>query len=110
MNETGIPASVILGISILESGSGTSYLSKNKNNYFGIKRGKYYRGYESDTASFNHFCEFISSKKFYNSIKENRDYRIWINNINKIGYSTSSTWGGKVITIIKRYNLHEYDQ
>jgi len=34
--EYGIPASVILGISIIESGSGTSRNCKLLNNYFGI--------------------------------------------------------------------------
>ena len=43
MNEHGIPASIILGISMLESGYGNSKLSTNKNNYFGVRTGKYYK-------------------------------------------------------------------
>jgi flagellar protein FlgJ len=37
MADTGVPASVTIARSILESGWGESDLSKNDNNYFGIK-------------------------------------------------------------------------
>jgi len=109
MNKTDIPASIILGISAHETGYGTSYLSKNKNNYFGIKKGKYYRGYVSDTASFNHFCEFISNKKFYYSLKGNKDYNLWVKAIQRSGYSQSSAWASRVSAIIKKNKLYQYD-
>ena len=65
--EHNIPASIILGVSMLESGNGTSKLSRNKHNFFGIKKGKYYRGYENDQESFKDFCKLVSKKKYYNS-------------------------------------------
>jgi flagellum-specific peptidoglycan hydrolase FlgJ len=112
MNEHYIPASIILGISMLESGYGTSKLSKNKNNFFGVKSGKYYRGYENDTASFKHFCEFISRKKFYSSLTKNNniDYKIWVDKIKNTGYSESETWSSKVLFYIKKYKLYELDK
>lgn len=110
MKEYGIPASIILGISMLESGYGTSKLSTKKNNYFGVKKGNKYRGYESDIESFRDFCEIISRKKFYESLKYNLDYNIWLNKIRLSGYSTSSDWSKKVLYYIKKYKLNDIDK
>ena len=111
MNEHKIPVSVILGISMLESGYGTSKLSVNKHNYFGIKKGKYYRGYNNDIESFNDFCALVKRKKFYNNLVSNdiKDYNIWLTNLKKIGYSTSSDWQKKVTDYINKYQLYKYD-
>jgi len=112
MKDHNIPASVILAISMLESGSGTSKLSRNKHNYFGVKKGKVYRGYESDSASFKDFCEIISRKKYYDYLTKNNimDYNIWITKIQSGGYSTSKDWPTKVLYYIKRYKLYELDK
>ena len=37
MHETGIPASIILGIAMHESGNGNSKIAQNLNNQFGMK-------------------------------------------------------------------------
>ena len=111
MNEFKIPASIILGISLHESGYGTSKLSVNKHNYFGIKKGNVYRSYENDIESFRDFCIFISKKKYYLKLKENKilDYNIWISNIKSGGYSESSNWGLKVSYYIEKYKLFRFD-
>src|SRR5678815_298043 len=64
--EYQIPAALILGVSIIESSSGTSRNCKLLNNYFGIvgkndllkTRGirTRYKQYEDATESFVHFC------------------------------------------------------
>jgi len=110
MKEYGIPASIILGISMLESGYGTSKLSTKKNNYFGVKKGNIYRGYENDFASFKDFCTIISRKKFYESLKYNLDYKIWLDKIRLSGYSASSDWAKKVLYYIKKYKLDDFDK
>jgi flagellum-specific peptidoglycan hydrolase FlgJ len=111
MKKTCVPASIILAISIHESGFGTSKLSKNKNNFFGIKKDKVYRSYENDTASFNDFCVLISKKKFYDTLTKNNtsDYKIWLNKIKNTGYSESADWEHKVLYYIKKYKLYELD-
>jgi len=111
MKKHNIPTSIILSISMLESGYGTSKLSKNKNNFFGVKKGKYYRGYINDTASFNDFCLIISKKKYYKNLIDNGivDYNIWINKIHHGGYSQSKNWSMKVLYYIRRYKLYELD-
>src|SRR5258708_4016500 len=73
--EYEIPAPVMLGISIIESSSGTSINCKLLNNYFGIvgknklskttKKKSRYKQYADATASFVDFCRVISRKKFY---------------------------------------------
>jgi len=107
-----IPTSIILAISIHESGSGTSKLSKNKHNFFGIKKGKGYRGYENDSESFEDFCKLVSKKKYYNSLTENNvmDYKIWVKKISSGGYSESKTWSTKVLYYINKYKLDELDK
>jgi flagellum-specific peptidoglycan hydrolase FlgJ len=114
MYEYNIPASIILGISILESGYGTSTLSKSKNNYFGIKiPGKNtYEYYENDEESFSHFCEFTAKKKYYTILTQNdvMDYKIWIKKIQDSGYARSEIWDDKVIKCIEQYKLYEIDK
>lgn len=112
MKDHNIPASVILAISMLESGSGTSKLSRNKNNYFGVKKGNVYRGYENDSASFKDFCKIISRKKYYDYLTKNNimDYNVWVAKIQSGGYSVSKDWPTKVLYIIKRYKLYELDK
>jgi len=109
--EYSIPTSIILGISMLESGYGTSKLSTIKHNYFGVKKGKYYGKYENDTASFKDFCYYISKRKYYDFLTKNKitDYKIWLKSIRKGGYSESKSWSTKVLYYIKKYELYEYD-
>jgi len=110
-NEYKIPASVILSISIWESGSGTSKLSRTKHNYFGVKQGKHYRSYENDSISFRHFCEFTSKRKYYSKLINNNvtDYNIWVHNIQRGGYSQTKNWGKHIVDMIKIYNLNKID-
>jgi len=114
--EYGIPASVILGISIIESGSGTSRNCKLLNNYFGIV-GKNdlhktkgiktrYKQYPDATASFEHFCHVIKKRKFYKKLKGNKDYRLWIDAVSKSNYSEiPDIWKERVLAAIRRNKL-----
>lgn len=110
--EFKIPTSIILAISLFESGNGNSQLSRKKKNYFGIKKGKYYRSYKTDEESFRHFCEVISRKKYYKQLINNdvTDYKKWIYKIQSGGYSQTSTWSNSVINIIHRYDLNKLDK
>ncbi len=112
MEKHNIPASVILAISMLESGNGTSKLSRNKNNYFGVKKNNVYRGYESDSASFKDFCQIIARKKYYGNLTKNNimDYNVWVTKIQSGGYSVSKDWPTKVLYYIKKYKLYELDK
>ena len=112
----GIPAAVILGISIIESSSGTSRNCKLLNNYFGIvgknnlKKTKgiktRYKQYADAAASFEDFCKVISRKKFYKKLKGNTHYRIWLDSISKSGYSEAPTvWKQRITGAIQMNRL-----
>ena len=111
--EYGIPASVILGVAILESGSGTSRNAKLLNNHFGMT-GKNklkdiksrYKQYESVYDSYKDFCKLLKKKKYYDKLKGNMNYALWVDAISKAGYSEVPTiWKQRVISTIKKNKL-----
>lgn len=116
--EWGIPVAVILGVSILESGSGTSLNARQLNNYFGItgknnlkRRRTMYKQYATPEDSFRDFCTVVSRKSFYKSLKNNMNYPIWLTAMNKANYAgAKGIWVSRVKSVIKRHNLHQYDQ
>ncbi len=121
MREYSIPASVILGVAVVESGAGTSVLSKKFNNHFGIVgknynaihklgRRSHYKEYQSDSASYRHFCEVISRKKFYPQLRNNPDHKLWIAAIRNSGYASAAhTWSKRVNLVIRNFNLLDID-
>ncbi len=112
----GIPSSVILGVAIIESGSGKSRNARLLNNFFGIK-GKNnllttkgirssYKQYPNDTASFVSFCGLVSRKKFYSKLKGNPDYRLWTDALSHAGYSEiPETWEKLINSTIRKHQL-----
>jgi len=112
----GIPSSIILGISILESGSGTSRNARLLRNYFGIV-GKNnllkthgirtrYKQYANDLESFVDFCRLLTKKKYYASLKGKTSAQDWVNAIAAAGYSEMpSVWKQRVMATIKKQRL-----
>lgn len=114
--EYGIPASVILGVAIVESGSGTSRNCKLLNNYFGIvgrnnllkTKGirSRYKQYPDAMASFTDFCKLLAKKKYYKKLKGNMDHKAWTEAISKSGYSEApAIWKQRVNDAIKKNKL-----
>ena len=132
----GVNPSVVIAQAILESGYGTSKLSKY-NNIFGLnnyndgylvnagyvlievpqeKNGKLYYNYEK-MATFDNLLDCIKSlKKWYtrpkyiNPLREaGSDSTRQITAIKKCGYATDSGYVAKIVNIIKRHNLTQYD-
>ena len=133
----GVNPSVVIAQAILESGYGTSKLSKC-NNIFGLnnyhdgylvnagsimlevpqeKNGILYYNYEK-MATFDNLMDCIKSlKKWYTRPKyiENLneagiDSTRQIIAIKKSGYATDSRYVDKIVDIIKRHNLTQYDR
>lgn len=114
--EYGIPAGLILGVAIVESGGGTSRNCKLLNNYFGIV-GKNnllktkgirsrYKQYPDATASFVDFCKLLAKKKYYKKLKGNMDHKLWVDAISKSGYSEApAIWKQRVNDAIKKNKL-----
>ncbi|MBP7556493.1 MAG: glucosaminidase domain-containing protein [Chitinophagaceae bacterium] len=114
----GVPASVILGVAIIESGAGTSRNAKLLNNHFGIV-GKNnllrtkgirsrYKQYPTAAASYAGFCQLLSRKRFYAKLKGNNDYKVWLEAMSKSGYSESpAEWKKRVGAAIRKHKLSD---
>lgn len=137
MDRVGIPASIKLAQAILESSSGESDLAKEANNHFGVKcagnwTGKTYhkkddeyndknekvescfRKYSKPEESFYDHSEFLRDpRKYYRYgflfSLDKRDYRAWARGLESSGYATGAGYADKLIDLIERYKLYQYD-
>lgn len=126
MHETGIPASIILGIAMHESGCGNSTIAQHLNNQFGVKGGggavfyknqkkvhSAYKKYDSILESFEDFARIITERQQLGRISDQlsqNDYVKWVKGIQKSGYASSRKWGAQVLAIIRKYQLNDLDQ
>jgi flagellum-specific peptidoglycan hydrolase FlgJ len=121
MNESSIPASIILGVAIVESGMGTSRNAKLLKNYFGIK-GKNnlhkthkgtrsaYKQYPSAAASFRDFVRIVSAKKWFSEMNCNKEPHDWLVKLNRSGYAAAKgKWIADIERTIKKYDLTRFD-
>lgn len=127
MNLYGIPASITLAQGILESGSGNGRLSVKANNHFGIKchewtgakiyhdddkKQECFRKYKDAKYSFRDHSLFLSERKRYSKLFDlkKEDYKGWAKGLRAAGYATDKKYPQKLISLIERYNLHEFDK
>lgn len=120
---TKIPASIKLAQGILESGYGSSTLATKANNHFGIKcggnwtgktyerKGSCYRVFKSGDDAYLEHSNFLTGNSRYGDLfkLKTTDYKGWAHGLKKAGYATSSTYPQKLIELIERYKLHNYD-
>jgi len=127
MKQFDIPASIILGQGILESGAGTGALSVLANNHFGIKCHKDWTGpsvkYDDDAAqecfrkyeqadeSYKDHALFLTTRQRYKGLFEieKGDYKQWAAGLKAAGYATDPKYPEKLTGIIERYQLQKYD-
>lgn len=122
MQKHSIPASIILGVSIVESAAGESAIAKALKNFFGIK-GKNnnskarlgyqsaYKEYASDDASFEHFCQVLKRKKFYVKMKTSTDYKQWLKMMNAASYAEAKQkWIDDITRTIDKFELYKLDR
>ncbi len=122
----GIPASITLAQGILESGSGKGRLALKANNHFGIKCHDWtgpriyhdddrsqecFRKYKDASQSFRDHSEFLSKRKRYSKLFELKkdDYKGWARELRRAGYATDRRYPEKLIGLIERYSLDQYD-
>jgi flagellum-specific peptidoglycan hydrolase FlgJ len=126
MHETGIPASIILGIAMHESGNGNSAIAQNLNNQFGFKGGggavyyknkkkvrSAYKKYDSILESFDDFARLITHRQELGRISDELapyEYEKWVKGIQRSGYASSKKWVSQVLGIIRKYQLNDLDQ
>lgn len=127
MQRYGIPASITLAQAILESGSGQGRLARHARNHFGIKchydwegdtithdddaKGECFRKYEHPEASFEDHSQFLVNRSRYAFLFTLKagDYKGWAYGLKKAGYATDPGYPQKLLLLIKKYELHQYD-
>lgn len=123
--------SVVLAQSALESSWGNSGLTREYNNYFGIKANKSdtdanlmttefvngkeikvnqpFKEYKSMKESFKHYGELIGTAPRYEKVRLANNYTEAAHAIKECGYATDPRYAEKIISIIETYNLYELD-
>ncbi|MCZ4317389.1 glucosaminidase domain-containing protein [Aequorivita viscosa] len=127
MLQYGIPASITLAQGILESGAGAGELTMKANNHFGIKchrgwegesvyhdddeRGECFRKYKDPKYSYRDHSLFLTQRSRYQDLFKLRkdDYKGWAKGLRKAGYATDPKYPDKLISIVERYRLDQYD-
>jgi len=122
----GIPASITLAQGILESNSGKGRLSVEANNHFGIKCHDWtgdkiyhdddasqecFRKYNDSKYSYRDHSLFLSQRSRYAALfkLKKEDYKGWAKELRRAGYATDKKYPDKLIDLIERYNLNQYD-
>jgi LysM repeat protein len=132
---TGVPASITLAQAVVESGAGTSELSLNAKNHFGIKArnnwtgGVYYikdddkdaqgnivpspfRMYPSIEDSYKDHSDFLKANKRYDicfAVTPPTDYKTWARKLLEAGYATAPNYPDILIYVIENYELYKFD-
>ncbi len=125
--------SITIAQAILESNWGESILSKEYSNYFGIKSIKEsdqrvvfqtneyvdgelvqipgaFRAYDNLAASMAHHGLLLGSADRYIPVIKSTSYQDAARALYKCGYSTDPNYPDKLIKLIEKYNLYEYDK
>ncbi len=123
-----VPASITLAQGMLESDNGNSALAVYANNHFGIKCHKEWTGetytQDDDTKdecfrkygdaydSYVDHSQFLKTRPRYASLFELKitDYKGWANGLKAAGYATDPKYASRLIDIIERYKLNQYDK
>lgn len=122
-----VPASITLAQGLFESGNGNSPLALNANNHFGIKCHEWtgetyhhdddapqecFRKYPTVQDSYADHARFLKTRQRYAKcfILEITDYKGWARELKAAGYATLSTYPERIIGLIERYKLYQYDQ
>ncbi|WP_179374973.1 glucosaminidase domain-containing protein [Winogradskyella wichelsiae] len=127
MRSHKIPASITLAQGILESGSGSGRLAVKANNHFGIKchgwsgdkiyhdddrSQECFRKYPKAEMSYEDHSEFLTGRSRYADLfqLDEDDYKGWAKGLRAAGYATDRKYPEKLISLIERYKLYEYDE
>lgn len=122
-----IPASITLAQGILESGAGRGELTRRANNHFGIKCHDWegdkvyhdddhsqecFRKYSDPKYSYRDHSLFLSERRRYSNLFELDidDYEAWAKGLRSAGYATDRLYPRKLIDMIERYQLQQFDE
>jgi hypothetical protein len=123
-----IPAAITLAQGLLESGNGNSMLALKANNHFGIKchndwtgkriykdddaKDECFRVYNTPEESYIDHALFLTTKSRYEFLFSYKvtNYKAWAKGLKKAGYATNPKYPQRLIDIIERYDLAQYDK
>lgn len=134
MHRSGIPASITIAQGMFESNYGESPSATTYNNHFGIKckkewAGPYFykhdddrdengklipscfRAYATVLESYQDHTNFLIERDRYAELFtfHHTDYRSWALGLERCGYATNKMYAERLIEIIERYSLNQYD-
>ncbi len=127
MRKFGIPASIILAQGLLESNAGSSSLAQRANNHFGIKcfsrhckkghcmnfsddtHKDFFMKYHNAWSSYRAHSEFLHKSARYRHLFKSKQCHAWAIGLERAGYATDTKYAEKLIGVIHRYNLHQFD-
>lgn len=128
MHKYHIPASITLAQGIYESSAGQGDLARRSNNHFGIKtggtwkgpttrhdddmRGELFRVYRTVQESYEDHSLFLTTRSRYASLfkLKQTDYKGWAHGLKKAGYATNPQYAYRLIDLIEKYELYQYDK
>ena len=126
--------SVLIAQGILETDHGRSMLSTLHNNYFGIKAGSQWQGqtvnmntgevfggqavtvaadfrkYNSVEDSISDRINWMKKMPIYNLVGEARTPETQAQEIQNAGYATDPNYSNKLISLIEKYDLKQFDK
>jgi len=123
-----IPASIVLAQALFESDNGNSELARFAKNHFGIKcklewngdsytkddeeKNECFRKYNSVLESYSDHSQFLKSRPRYAFLFDIplTDYKSWCYGLKEAGYATDPNYAIRLINIIEKYKLYEFDQ
>jgi flagellum-specific peptidoglycan hydrolase FlgJ len=115
----GIPASIILAVSLRQSAAGQRDIATNVNNYFAMPcnaewngacrefQGHTYRKYSSAWASFRDFS--LYAKEHFARLK-GADYEAWALALENEGFSETDHFAKEIIELVQGYRLDAADR
>jgi len=128
MHKFGIPASISLAQGLVESRYGTSKLAVRNNNHFGMKcfskkcrdghcsnfgddhHKDFFRIYKTPWDSWRAHSLMLANGRYARLKKFGKNYRKWAQGLENLGYATDRSYAEKLIGVIERYDLHQYDR
>jgi flagellum-specific peptidoglycan hydrolase FlgJ len=100
-----VPKSVIIAQAIIESGNGTSSLSRTHHNHFGHRTNNGYVRYKSDKECFLSHYKLL--RKRYNALG---GYNEWCNALTSKKYAETPNYGKRIKNTIAKYKLYKIDK
>lgn len=109
----GVPASLTLAQAFLESSRGTSHQASANNNYFGLRLHGQYVHFGNAKDSFYYYARTVSGGTAFRRNTAgiaSTDVNSYLNAVCRSGYAEDRYYHGKIVNIINKYDLTQFDR